>query len=744
MKAGDFFMGFTMSRYLILLFTLIACCPGLRFQFESGALACGERGGTPFRCEKERIQIYNAIVHESSECDSSGLEIGLRGGRADSLSSSPIGGALQRDIILHEVVVVATRLSQEELASPSPVTVIARREIETSPGFSLGGLLTGTAGIMVRSYGGAGGLQTISLRGYGPEHTLVSFNGVRLNSVENGAADLSLLSPLFLEKIEILRGGASSLYGADAVSGVIRLVTFPSERLDRRSLPSQSDRNQDQLLTHGVFGRMHFKAEIGSDPFGGAHGGALLHWESNEVRLRAGFVRDAGEGAYRFIDHTRATPVEQTRERNNYQTVQGLLASEWVLTPSLRLNGFVFLQDSHRGVPGPYTGASHPATQDNRDFLGNISVKWNGALPGAAREGIVPEFQLNTHFRSSVLHYRDPRISIAGKKLDSRYHEGIFTQAFTMEFAPARAFRALFDAELSLQQASAEEIGGIHRRWQWSLAASGDWAVHRLIAVYPSIRIDHFTGFGTVFSPRIGANAVVFSSSSGQAVHLRGSLGNNFRAPTFNDLYWLPGGNPSLRPERSISADLGLLYTGSFLGTEKVDVAIFSINTRDRILWKPLSGAIWVPMNIDRVWSRGIESNIEWMPIGKKVLIRGSYTFQRTTKENTDRPGDATAGKQLLYVPKELLSGEVRLMFERFDLVLRHQFVGYRFTAEDNSTFLPSYNVTDASLVVRYSFSHWMISVKFDGNNLFNTDYQVLALYPMPLRNFAVTLTIQR
>ncbi|MGB9772985.1 MAG: TonB-dependent receptor plug domain-containing protein [Bacteroidota bacterium] len=680
------------------------------------------------------------------------MERGLRHGRADSLFSPPRADALQRDIILHEVVVVATRLLQEELASPSPVTVITRREIETSPGLSLGGLLAGTAGIMIRSYGGAGGLQTISLRGYGSEHTLVSFNGVRLNSVENGAADLSLLSPLFLEKIEILRGGASSLYGADAVSGVIQLVMFPAERVDRGSSPWQSDRHEDQQLTHGILDQMHFKAEIGSDPFGGVRPGrigALFHWESNAVGFRAGFVRDAGEGAYRFIDHTglRHGEAEQTREWNNYQTVQGLIASEWALTPSLRLNGFVFLQDSHRGVPGPYTGTSHPATQDNRDFLGNISVKWRGASRGAAGEGIIPEFHLNTNFRSSVLHYRDPWISFAGKALDSWYHESIFTQVFTMELAPARTFRALFDAELSLQQANAEELGGIHRRWQWSLAATGDWAVHNFISVYPSIRIDHFTGFGTVVSPRIGTNAVVFSSSSGHAVHLRGSLGKNFRAPTFNDLYWLPGGNPDLRPERSISADLGLSYIGSLLGTERVDVGIFSINTRDRILWKPLSRlgqTLWVPMNIDHVWSRGIESNIEWMPIGKKVLIRGSYTFQRATKENAERPGDPTAGKQLLYVPKELLSGEVRLMFERFDLVVRHQFVGYRFTAEDNRTFLPSYNVTDASLVVRYPFRHWMISVKFDVNNLFNTDYQVLALYPMPLRNFAITLTIQR
>ena len=127
-------------------------------------------------------------------------------------------------VTTEEVVITATRRRQEALDVPRHVTVITTREIERSGARNLGDLLERSSGVRVADYGPEGAIQVLSLRGSSATQVLVLVDGLRAPG-SHGGADLSLIPLEGVERIEIVRGGASALYGADAVGGVVNIIT---------------------------------------------------------------------------------------------------------------------------------------------------------------------------------------------------------------------------------------------------------------------------------------------------------------------------------------------------------------------------------------------------------------------------------------------------------------------------------------------------------------------------------------
>jgi iron complex outermembrane receptor protein len=238
-------------------------------------------------------------------------------------------------------------------------------------------------------------------------------------------------------------------------------------------------------------------------------------------------------------------------------------------------------------------------------------------------------------------------------------------------------------------------------------------------------------------SPRIGINIGLWKEP---LLRLRSSYGKSFRIPTFNDLYWIAGGNPSLRPERSNSFDLGALAEYQWNGSWSLDVSYFSIQSRNRILWTPTSGTFWSPRNISEVNSRGLELEGRWEGFNRTLSVTVASTWMKAAKTSEDFPGDPTSGKQLVYVPRQTVSISAGLHVGDLHLSVRHVWTSYRYTTEINDRFLRSFGVTDASARYAIPLGAVRAFVKLEATNIFGTKYQVLALYPMPLQEARVTV----
>ncbi|MGB3619415.1 MAG: TonB-dependent receptor, partial [Catalinimonas sp.] len=230
--------------------------------------------------------------------------------------------------------------------------------------------------------------------------------------------------------------------------------------------------------------------------------------------------------------------------------------------------------------------------------------------------------------------------------------------------------------------------------------------------------------------PLMPSAGVTYAPAEGW--RLRGHAARSFRVPTFNDLYWQPGGNPALRPERGWSAELGAERAATHgAWAYEGRATLFSHWLRDRLVWRPET-FYWSPVNVAAVWNRGAElAGCLGRRVGEvEVSVGGQYQYVRAEpKGATDA---AERGGQLFYVPLHQGHGSLTLAYRRWNLRYRHVVVGYRYTTTDNTDFLPTHDLGQWIVSRGWSAATWGGSAFLQVDNLWNRAYQVMPGRPMP------------
>jgi len=624
----------------------------------------------------------------------------------------------------NEVVVTATRTEIPIHNSPSPIEILTEQRIQQYNGTNIADALAASTGLFIKDYGGMGGLKTISMRGLGAEHTLVLVNGNRYNNFENGLVDLSTILTDNIERIEIVRGGNSALYGADALGGVINIIT----------------KQPDKGLKIG--------AEGGVGSSGYKRYRVSLENCFGKWTLAGRYSSESSDGNFHYILNNGSISEERERVNADFTIQNSFLNVRYDVSSATQLSFLTQYVVSERGVPG---GAvigmdSSKARQHDKDL--NIM----GSYQTQVAERITLHLSPNLHYLYE--RYLDPTIAIGSSGIDSYYKNTVMDINAQIDYALTRQVLFLLGGELGRAALRSNDVSDVVRIQKSFFLSSqmlfdikGIWL--KRIAIYPTLRYDNFsdrTGGYIVhdeWSPKIGANLKFFEDVDFQ---LRSSYGRNFRIPTFNDLYWKQGGNPNLKPEHSESFDAGFALGLNVLGKERVEVTYFNIDTQDRIIWLPTSSPlVWSPQNIGRVKSTGIETSFQWTGFNGVIDFQIHHSITNALKKNRDKDDDNTYGKQLIYVPKEIAHFVVSINYANLNLNITHGFVSHRFITADNdpSNFLPSYQITSSNLIVSFPLARFKVVTKLEVNNIFNTSYQVLASYPMPLRNYRFVLDVE-
>jgi len=616
---------------------------------------------------------------------------------------------------LSEVVVTATRNEAALRALPSAVSPVGRELISLKPGSLVVSALAGLPGLSFRPYGGATSVQTISLRGMSAENTLVLVDGQRYNSYQNGQADFGLLPVANVERVEVVKGGYSSLYGADAVGGVVNIIT--------RRPPSETS--------------VQVFSSVGSNGFSAAELDAA--GKTADFGWRGMLRRERGRGDYPFLFDDGSSSVNLRRNGSDFRSLVADGRLEYSFSD--RVDAFVTASwtDADRGSPGPVTdpessGSARLADQILRSQAG---ASWK------LSDGITA--RLGASFSLAEEDYSDPRILINGNALRSSSANRSFLVSPEVQFSFSPAISGTAGLESGRAWIRGNEVSDA-TRWQRSAfittrhTFSLPTPVLFELNVYPSIRYDSFSGLDGDVSPRIGVNLGILQSPD---LRIRSSYGKSFRVPTFNDLYWIAGGNPSLRPERSLSFDFGVLGSLSWVGRWDAEVSYFDIDSQDRIVWSPTSGSFWSPKNIGRVESRGVEAEGRWTGLDGALTLALNSTWTDVVKKSEDFPGDPTLGKQLIYAPEQTVSASASFAWGDARLFVQHSWTSFRYTTEINDRFLPSYAVTSATAQYLLTLQPVRLSIKLEATNIFNTSYEAVALFPMPLREFRATLGVE-
>lgn len=684
-----------------------------------------------------RIAYRVSIIFFSTATALVGSARGALPAAADS-SSSALGDTSAQEMIrtypAEEIIVTAIRLPQTASLSSSPVIILSRSEIEQMNSTSLADVLAPLSGLFVKDYGASSGLKTLSQRGLGPEHTLVLVNGMRVSNPQNALVDLGLFSSDEIDRIEFVRGGQSAGFGADAVAGLVNVVSSPLARRNPFEV-SQSI---------GSFGSN--RLSIG--------GGGTL---AGSVAIRASFRQEKGRDDFPFIFRNGSEQFHLRRTNSDFIARSGTLQSQFLVTTNAELMLYARTLNSERGVGGPVAGpaSSSVARQKDEDHLLQVTFR------GDARQGA--RYRLGAQFHQAFERYRDEDFIVGAQSLNNFYKNREMRFEPGYEFEYAANSRLALGGEVATTTAEGNSLGSVVHRSAYGLYVSGQ---HQLAAddgwfksflLYPSLRYDRITTNEQVlshWSPQLGIAVVVHDGTNALFPELRSTfranLSSNFRVPTFNELYYAGGGgvgNPQLRPERSTSFDLGGDVSFLLAGRHALQCSYFTIAMNDRIVWVAAGGLSVTPKNIRRVRSTGVELSYRWSLFEEMLALGASYTSSSTKKVAEDFPGDPTVNTQLIYIPQE--TGNVSLSFLRsFDQMWLKQigasiavrYIGFRFTTEDNLRFLPSYALVDFNVRGRFAVFHSTLVARFDVNNLFNKEYHVIALYPMPMRSFRVTV----
>lgn len=598
-----------------------------------------------------------------------------------------------------EILVTATRAEALRSSVASPVSIIPRRGIQASTGSTVASLLSGLPGLFLRSYGGGGALQAVSVRGMAAEHTLVLLDGLRLTGYQNGQSDLGLLFSSNVERVEIVRGGHSSLYGADALGGVINIIT-------RRSGEGLHGRLASTLGSFGL------QAVEGSAA--GTSGG--IGWTAFARQERA-----AGDYPFTIGDG-------QTMRRSgaDYRLSSTEASVSLPVTERIKADARVSRQDASRGSPGSVEWP-FAARLEDREIRLQGGILWQ-ASPGAI---------LSFRFSSTASH------QTFGPGTGD-YMNRVLTLTPEIRFVIAPEHTGSAGAEVvrarirgTVQQPEARIQTSLFLATQHTLSA-GPFTD---LVLYPSLRFDRFSDVGEDMSPRIGVNLGLLDAPR---LRLRASAGKSFRVPTFNDLFWPASpwdrGNPGLRPERSIGVDAGL---SAAAGGLRAELGFFSLRTKDRIVWMADEAWVWSPVNVTDVLTQGIEAEAGWLGFGGMLEATVSSTWMASTKKSADFPGDPTQGKNLVSVPSHMASAVLLLVFRPVTLHLRQEWTGRREITESNDRSLPGFAVASAGVTLMRAFPPVTSSLKLEVLNLFNRSYEVMAFYPMPGREVRGTLGVE-
>ncbi len=491
-----------------------------------------------------------------------------------------------------EIVVTPTRAPQKLSDTLAATTVLTRADIEASAAIDLPTLLQGLPGVEISQTGGFGSQAAIRLRGAESDHTLVLVDGLRVNSVSAGTAAIEHLSLDDIERIEIVRGNVSSVYGSDAIGGVVRIFTRQGRGEVKPRLGVALGTDDFRNINAGVGGEvkpgLRFDLSAGQTRSGGFSSVRKYYATDNP----AIDPYDSYLPADADNDSTRNTHFNFRLSQRFGDTLS------WGV--SARQNRADVELDGNYSNHSEQNLAAYSLYVEGRPLQ-----NWTSRLT-AGRSSDELDSDLNG---MAVDHYRT---QIDQLHWENTLAMGRHSFRFGVEAQDQKLDSNQSYSETGRQSASA--YGGVGVR-----LGAHDFDL--------SLRHDRYSDFGGHTTGR-----AAYGYNLTPALKLHAAIGTAFKAPTFNELY-LPswwGGNPDLKPERARNAELGLSYAS---GGQFVQATLFASRTEDMIAY------VWpTNVNIGKARNRGVE--LAWNGKLAGLDARAALTLQN--------PEDADSGQLLL------------------------------------------------------------------------------------------------
>ncbi len=594
---------------------------------------------------------------------------------------------------------------------PAHISRIEPQDAPAGVTANLAESLKGISGVQIKAYGATGQMQTVSLRGMSAAQTQISLDGVPLNNLQLGSADLGLLDLNALGEVFVYRGGSLYLGGSGTIGGAMNI--HPAKLSD--------------YLTYRLF---YERASWNNETFG-----AHLQLPVKGLRQQISFFRAYGTNDYSALKPHQAVPLQN----RDFSRWNGQYQSRYDFSERLSASLLLLQTRNKRGAPKPFTSAQ--AEQVNRarmDTDQNLSKA--KVVYAAPNSGLT----LQVYDRNEWMRYHDPAVVLNNRPLHSLHFNQELGIQIRGHIRPLTGLNVVTGASVASYKIKSTDAG-LHRRTVQSVYTLSvyDYSFEetwiKSLQLRPGVRVERIKNNDWVWLPGLG---VSLQGAAGEAYV---SAGRNFRRPTLNDLYWTPGGNPDLQAETSWNYEAGLKHwrqTGVFLW--QMQAAVYRNEVRGQIRWLPQNG-IWRPQNLTAVRSEGVEFSAEIAHINNRHALRAGYTFGTAEKSAADFPGDQTVGHRLPYTPRESWNVRAKTGYGWLDGGFLYTGNSFAFVgiANDPADIIPAYRTLDVWAAVTFPLLKQIIRFRLAARNLFNERYESVKGYPMPPRNFRFSVELR-
>ena len=580
---------------------------------------------------------------------------------------------------LGQIVVTATRTAQTEDQTLAPVTVITREEIELLQPSSLQDLLNDTPGMAVSNQGGPGKVSALFLRGTNSNQVLVLVDGIRVGNATAGTAPVQDIPVDQIQRIEIVRGPFSSLYGSEAIGGVIQIFL--------RHAPGTFTPN----ASVGIGSWSHWKASSGFSAAGEKGWISVQATHDQTKGINACKVGAAEVFAACFADqpdrdgfHDNALTIHGAYQFDDHWSADAL---------AMRSEGF----DKYDGT---YSDSDAYATQV---VGGQLHFRPNDTLNLSLRVGSSADLY-EDFLQGAYIDHFDTRRTLASLQGDVALGGGLLSAGMDWQRETV-ASNYVFTEDLRSDR-------GLFAQWQRTFGAQ---------SLQANVRRDDNSQFGGRTT-----GSLLWGWDFAKDLRVTASWGTAFRAPTFNDLYYPGFGNPDLRPESSRNLELGLRGTPDW---GHWSLSVYRNDIHDLITF---DAAIGLPGNVDRARITGLEG-----VVGGKLAgwdVRATATLMNAR----DAGGGFHSDNELPRRPRKSARFDADRSFGRFSFGASWYLAAHTYDDIANQHPLGGYAL--ANLRAGWHLDRdWKLQLAL--NNVFDKDYETAWYYNQPGRNFMLTLS---
>lgn len=596
----------------------------------------------------------------------------------------------QDTLSLEQVEVYAPAL--DRFAQGQKLVNFDSKVLEAYAARSLGDLLQEQSPVFVRQYG-AGMVASPSFRGTSAGHTAIFWNGLPINSPSLGQSDLSILSVEAIDQVQVHFGSSGALFGNEAIGGSLHLGSKTE-------------------FGKGFQGK--FSQTIGS--FGLSNSSISGGFSSKKFSSKSRFYRQFAGNDFSFRNVALPGTPESTENHAQVEQLGFVQDLAWNLSAKSQVKAAFWWNKADRQIQ-PVMGSSTTDQQLDESFravvdyfrFGKTSI-WN------LKTGFVHEDQLFN---------------------ESRNQTRQFFLASDWDFAKGSQWQFKAGGRATLVKGDLSTYSATDQRFEFYQSAR--WQAAEDLSVSLNLRQFAYLDNFIPFLPGIGADWKFFENEK-QEFLLKASIGKGFKAPTLNDRFWSPGGNPDLIPEESVSGEIGLNWLKRGVFAWEQSLTYYRMQVDNWIIWLP-RGSVWSPENIREVQNQGLEyqGKGNWKMGVFDMEVGLNYTYSQAL----DLTSEPENPRQLPYTPQHQANGNLKAGIGGFSANLNSHFVGQRAIGTGNARVLDAFQIWNVGL--QFSELKWGKSrfpLSFQVLNLLDKDYQVLYLRAMPGRSYQFNLTI--